>query len=115
MRANENTVTLLLFILRDDTSLENVGGSMMVLIVPLIKTNDRRIYSFVRVSCMPSGTQRGKQFVNLGPLNGLKERAPNYNYNCAFVFVKAAAAFGATTATLPMKFALHAINRWKVN
>lgn len=97
------------------SSYATIHRSMMVLIVPLIKTNDRRIYSFVRVSCAPSETQRGKQFVSLGPLNGLKGRAPNYNYNSAFVFVKAAAAFGATTATLPMNFALHAINRWKVN
>lgn len=36
--------------------------------------------------------QKGKQFVRLRPLNGLKEGAPNYN--SAFVFVKAAAAPG---------------------
>lgn len=69
---------------------------MIGLIVPLIKTNDRRVFcNFVRASRVPRGTQRGKQFVRLRLLNGPKEMAPNYN--SAFVFVKAAAA--ATTAT----------------
>lgn len=45
---------------------------------------------------MISGTQRGKQFVRLHLLNGLKEGAPNYN--SAFVFVKAAAAPGGGCA-----------------
>ena len=85
--------------MRDNASLADVCGSMIGLIVPLIKTNDRRVfYNFVRESRVPRGTQRGKQFVRLRLLNGPKERAPNYN--SAFVFVKAAVAAAAvTTAT----------------
>ena len=102
-------------ILRDNASLADVCGPMIGLIVPLIKTNGRRVfYNFVRASRVPRRTQRGKQFVRLRLLNGPKGRAPNYN--SAFVFVKAAAAaaVAATVIAATTALGVHAGDEFRV-